>query len=152
MCSFQRTSNYLIIAFKNKKDITPVCYVIKSNIVLMCPYFFRAFHQLVKNWQFWWGVSDCNWTRTHSHLVCKRTLNHLAKLRLLGVVCWKWQFIWKLNMEKLIIRICKTYIKFLNLMDCVQAFWVFCLSHQQIWTYDKCGSYIRSQFFFVFFV
>ena len=25
-------------------------------------------------------LSDCNWTRTHNHLVCKRTLNHLAKL------------------------------------------------------------------------
>ena len=25
-------------------------------------------------------VSDCNWTRTHNHLVHKRTLNHLAKL------------------------------------------------------------------------
>ena len=24
--------------------------------------------------------SDCNWTRTHNHLVRKRTLNHLAKL------------------------------------------------------------------------
>ena len=24
--------------------------------------------------------SDCNWTRTHNHLVHKRTLNHLAKL------------------------------------------------------------------------
>ena len=23
--------------------------------------------------------SDCNWTRTHNHLVRKRTLNHLAK-------------------------------------------------------------------------
>ena len=23
---------------------------------------------------------DCNWTRTHNHLVRKRTLNHLAKL------------------------------------------------------------------------
>ena len=23
---------------------------------------------------------DCNWTRTHNHLVCKWTLNHLAKL------------------------------------------------------------------------
>ena len=23
---------------------------------------------------------DCNWTRTQNHLVCKRTLNHLAKL------------------------------------------------------------------------
>ena len=24
--------------------------------------------------------SDCNWTRTHNHLVRKRKLNHLAKL------------------------------------------------------------------------
>ena len=27
-----------------------------------------------------WSLSDCNWTRTHNHLVCKWTLNHLAKL------------------------------------------------------------------------
>ena len=25
-------------------------------------------------------ASDCNWARTHSHLVGKRTLNHFAKL------------------------------------------------------------------------
>ena len=25
-------------------------------------------------------LSDCNWTWTHNHLVCKRILNHLAKL------------------------------------------------------------------------
>ena len=27
-----------------------------------------------------WKLSNCNETRTHNHLVCKRTLNHLAKL------------------------------------------------------------------------
>ena len=27
-----------------------------------------------------WSLSDCNWTRTHNHLVHKRTLNHLTKL------------------------------------------------------------------------
>ena len=27
-----------------------------------------------------WSLSDDNWTRTHSHLVRKWTLNHLAKL------------------------------------------------------------------------
>ena len=27
-------------------------------------------------------MSDCNQTRTHNHLVHKRTLNHLAKLDL----------------------------------------------------------------------
>ena len=28
--------------------------------------------------------SDCNWTRTHNHLVHKRTLNHLANLALVS--------------------------------------------------------------------
>ena len=27
-----------------------------------------------------WRLSDCNWTPTHNHLVCKWTLNYLAKL------------------------------------------------------------------------
>ena len=27
-------------------------------------------------------LHDCNWTRTHNHLVHKRTLNHIAKLNL----------------------------------------------------------------------
>ena len=27
-----------------------------------------------------WSLSDCHWTRTHSHLVRKRTINHLANL------------------------------------------------------------------------
>ena len=26
------------------------------------------------------SLSDCNWTRTHNHLVHKRRINHLAKL------------------------------------------------------------------------
>ena len=33
-----------------------------------------------------WKLSGCNETRTHNHLVCKRTLSHLAKLaRLLSL-------------------------------------------------------------------
>ena len=27
-----------------------------------------------------WSLSDCNWTRTHNHLVHEQTLNHLARL------------------------------------------------------------------------
>ena len=30
-----------------------------------------------------WSLSNCNCTRTQNHLVCKRTLNHLAKLAIL---------------------------------------------------------------------
>ena len=42
-----------------------------------------------------WSLSDCNCTRTHNHLVHKRTLNHLAKLaslaKWLSVRLWtKW--------------------------------------------------------------
>ena len=35
--------------------------------------------------------NDCNWTRTHNHLVRKRTLNHLAKLARLRLQT-KWLF------------------------------------------------------------
>ena len=35
-----------------------------------------------------WRLSDYNWTRTQKHLVCKRTLNHLAKW--LSVCLIKW--------------------------------------------------------------
>ena len=27
-----------------------------------------------------WSLSDCNWTRTHNHLVHKQTLNYLTRL------------------------------------------------------------------------
>ena len=37
------------------------------------------------------GLSDCNKTRTHDHLVFKRTLNHLAKLAKLSLQTkWLW--------------------------------------------------------------
>ena len=35
---------------------------------------------LAQNRRHIWSLSDCNETRTHNHLVCKWTLNHLAKL------------------------------------------------------------------------
>ena len=36
------------------------------------------------------SLSNCNWTQTHNHLVCKQTLNHSAKQseRLASVVCF----------------------------------------------------------------
>ena len=37
-----------------------------------------------------WNLSDCNWTRTQNHLVCKRTLNHLAKLSVRLQTKWFW--------------------------------------------------------------
>ena len=35
-----------------------------------------------------WGLSDCNWTWTQNHLVCKLTLNYLARLASDWVVFW----------------------------------------------------------------
>ena len=35
---------------------------------------------LARNRRDFWSLSECNGTRTHNHLICKRTLNHLAKL------------------------------------------------------------------------
>ena len=38
-----------------------------------------------------WSLSDCSWTRTHNHLVYKRTLNHLAKME---------KQLWKTSVEE----------------------------------------------------
>ena len=47
-----------------------------------------------------WSSSDCNWTRTHNHLVHKGTLSHLVKLaatilaKWLSVCLWtKWLWV-----------------------------------------------------------
>ena len=51
----------------------------ENSLLAEFPKIFMTQHPL-------WGVqavsrlSDCNWTRTHNHLVRKRTLNHLTKL------------------------------------------------------------------------
>ena len=34
---------------------------------------------LARNWSVIWSLSDYNGTKTHNNVVCKRTLNHLAK-------------------------------------------------------------------------
>ena len=41
-------------------------------------------------------LTDCNWTRTHNHLVRKRTLNHLAKLAILAILA-KWLIVYELS-------------------------------------------------------
>ena len=41
-----------------------------------------------------WSLSVCNWTQTHSHLVRKQTLNHLAKLTKWFSVCLWTKWLW----------------------------------------------------------
>ena len=50
--------------------------------VVQCSTFCSSRLPLTSGWKIWCrsSLSDCNWTRTHNHLVLKRTLNHLAKL------------------------------------------------------------------------
>ena len=38
------------------------------------------------------SLSDCNWTRTHNHLVHNRTLNHLAKVVIFFLNCWVFDY------------------------------------------------------------
>ena len=52
---------------------------------------------------------DCNGTRTHSHLVCKRTLNHLASFAKWLSVCLRTKWMWvrvplqSLNLQLLLL-------------------------------------------------
>ena len=46
-----------------------------------------------------WRLSDCNWTRTQSHLVQKRTLNHLTKL------AWTHWFWFRVQLQSLKFQI-----------------------------------------------
>ena len=48
-----------------------------------------------------WSLSDSNEIWTHNHLVCKRTLNHLAKLDKLLNLGWvsKFQLSWVMDWE-----------------------------------------------------
>ena len=55
-----------------------VTYVFQSESTLyIC---LNVKELLVRSRREIWSLSDCNWTRTHNHLVHKRTLSHLAKL------------------------------------------------------------------------
>ena len=63
------------------------------HLIICCYHVMYAFHSestlhiclnvrelLARNWRYFWSLSHCNETQTFSHLVRKRTRNHLAKL------------------------------------------------------------------------
>ena len=52
-----------------------------------------------------WSLSDSNGTRTHNHLVCKRTYNHLAKwLSVCLQTKWLWVQVLLQSLEKVNLR------------------------------------------------
>ena len=74
-----------------RKDMTVcyyhVTYAFQTESTL-CSYL-NVKERLARSRHEIWSLSDCNWARTHSHLVHKQTLNHLAKL--VSVRLWtKW--------------------------------------------------------------
>ena len=99
-CNGTRTHNYLI----HKRTFNHLAKLIKrfSWVVSTCLYgafdfIFLSCHVRVSVWIYTlylpefqellarkkrdiWSLSDSNVSRTHNHLICKRTLNHLAKI------------------------------------------------------------------------
>ena len=55
-------------------NLNPICHLSKSSLW----FWIRKCHYQYHESQKWW--SDSNEIRTHNHLVCKQTPNHLAKL------------------------------------------------------------------------
>ena len=74
-----------------------VTYAFPSESTLYSSLNFKEL--LARNRSKIWSLCDCNWTRTHNHLVRKQTFNYLAKLASLAKwfsVCLrtKWLWVW----------------------------------------------------------
>ena len=72
-----------------KKIIKKLCLPLKRGILSLVLVLYVELH--ARNFLDILKLSDCNRTWTHNHLVCKRTLNHLAKLR--GCLRTKWSWV-----------------------------------------------------------
>ena len=99
-CNWARTHNYLV----HKRTLNHLAKLAKWLSCVVSTYLYRAFNciflschiriqsestlydcqnvkeLLARSRCEIWSLSDCNWARTHNHLVHKRTLNHLAEL------------------------------------------------------------------------
>ena len=70
------------------EQLLTVCYYLSRTSFRVNPHsivYLNFKELLARNRRHIWSLSDSNDIRTHNHLVCKRTLNHLAKLA-------KWKF------------------------------------------------------------
>ena len=91
MCCCER--NVFDHSHKKRKDNCVVSIICTVHLAVCSCHVTYAFHSestvyiclnfkelLARSRRKIWSLSDCNWTRTHNHLVHKRTLNHLVKL------------------------------------------------------------------------
>ena len=81
-----------------------------------------------------WSLSDCNWTRTHNHLVHKQTLNHLAKLAIFLV-----NEIIELCCEYLSVRCIWLYLLIMSCMHFrVNPHSNSCLNIKELLAWSRC--------------
>ena len=59
-----------------------------------------------------WNLSDCNWTQTQNHLVCKRTLKHWAKWL---SVCLQTKWFWVRVQLQLLKTIMQPFLHYLKI-------------------------------------
>ena len=97
--SFQRVNRLFVLAFENDTQKTshfgyyhPNVEIKNYNVMINGENFFdqpiknKVTYEIIRKIatdqgdDYTTGLSDCNWTRTHNHLVHKQTLNHLAKM------------------------------------------------------------------------
>ena len=87
--SFCFTTFFYFQVIPQYYDIMTVCYyhvtyVFQNEFTLSS--YLNVKERLARNRCDIWSLSDSNGIQTHDHLVCKRTLNHLAKLVINGWV------------------------------------------------------------------
>ena len=84
-----------------------------------------------------WSLSNCNWTRTHNHLVHKGTLNHLVKVASLA----KWLSV-RLWTKWLCVRVQ------LHSLGRMQVFFSFKYHIKRWCSESKIVSWVKSDFVF----
>ena len=82
-------------------------------------------------------LSDCYWTRTHNHLVHKRTLNHLAKL------ANDWAVLWVLICT-VHLTVCSYHVTYAfqsesTFYSCLNVKELLARSRREIWSLSDCN-------------
>ena len=78
-----------------------------------------------------WSLSDSNEIQSHNHLICKQTLNHLAKL-----VYWLWVQIQLLSLQFFILQFDNSFLKRCNILFCFSDFFYFCYFFSSAFWHD----------------
>ena len=88
-----------------------------------------------------WSLSNCNCTRTQNHLVCKRTLNRLAKLAILFFNDWAvfWVPICTVHLTVYSCHVTYTFQSESTLYSCLNVKEFLARSRHEIWILSDCN-------------